>query len=466
MTELYAWGLHPSAGYYKHPPLGALIVGAWFQLFPPSDLNFHLLAMCNAALALYAVDLIGRRYLTGDKRIVALLFLLLTPFFQFHAQRFASNQTLLSTWPIATFCFLRAYQTCREYRGLVWAAAAGLAAALAMLGKYYSIFLIVSFALAAVMHPRRLEYLGSPSPGISIVVGGLVLVPHVEWLFANDFLPFSYAMAVHGGETLAYVLYKDFVYLIEGVAYVGVLLAIYWIAVRPDKATLRETFWPADPDGQMLVVLLAVPLILPAIVAPFISAVLTPLWTMSAWFLLPIILLRPAAAKLTRVSAIRITALIVAITIGALAAAPWLAWRYHVESGSNDREYYRAVAAQISDAWHMANARPLQIVMGAYDLVAAVTFYSLDHPDSVPNFDLKAAPWVTSDRLQREGWAAVCLADDQGCLDEARRLSEGKTDVQYINFATTSRYLGYAGRLARFTFVLIGPQPLPRVPVR
>ena len=49
MLEAYAWGLHPSAGYYKHPPLSGLIAGAWFSLFPPRDWAFHLLAMTNAA---------------------------------------------------------------------------------------------------------------------------------------------------------------------------------------------------------------------------------------------------------------------------------------------------------------------------------------------------------------------------------------------------------------------------------
>src|SRR5579862_6256251 len=101
LLEVYAWGLHPAAGYYKHPPLGALMAAAWFSVFPPTDWAFHLLAMVNAAIGLYAVSLIARRYLTGDKFLTVLLLLLLTPFYQFHGQRFASNQTLLSTWPIS-----------------------------------------------------------------------------------------------------------------------------------------------------------------------------------------------------------------------------------------------------------------------------------------------------------------------------------------------------------------------------
>src|ERR1700677_172021 len=79
MLQAYAWGLHPSAGYDHRAPLYALMVGAWFSVFPPIDWGFHLLAIANAAVGLFATDLIARRQLTGDKRIVVLLLLLLTP---------------------------------------------------------------------------------------------------------------------------------------------------------------------------------------------------------------------------------------------------------------------------------------------------------------------------------------------------------------------------------------------------
>jgi len=439
LVEVYAWGLHPSAGYYKQPPLCGLMAAAWFSLFPPTDWAFHLLAMTNAAAGLFATDLIARRYLSGDKRIVVLLLLLLTPFYQFHGQRFASSQTLLSTWPIATYCFLRAFET----RGQVWSAAAGAAAALAMLGKYYSIFLIAGFLAAVLAHPGRSTYLKSSSPWISAIVGGGVLAPHIQWLFATGFTTFTYATALHAGASLAQVLWKDAVYLVEAVAYVGVLVAVYWIAVRPDRQTLRETMWPPDADGRMLVILLAVPLVLPAVVAPFIGAVLTPLWTMSAWFLLPIVLLRPNAANLTRVAAIRIAALAVTITLGSLAVAPWLASHRHDDGTQEGREYYRSVGAEITSTWHRAIGLPLRIVMGDLYLASAVTFYSPDHPDSLPGFEPgSAAPWVTPARLASEGWGAICNADDNNCVDAARQRTAGRVDVQFITYSTTNRYLG------------------------
>jgi hypothetical protein len=193
---------------------------------------------------------------------------------------------------------------------------------------------------------------------------------------------------------------------------------------------------------------------------------LTPVWTMSAWFLLPVVLLRPQVAKPTRIAAIRITALVAGTTLCALIAAPWLAWRIHLAGTKEGREYYRQISAQVTDAWRLATAMPLKIVMGDPNLGAAATFYSPDHPDSVPNFAFAASPWVTSDRLMSDGWVAICTADDQNCVDEARCLTAGRTDVQFINFSTINRYLGRPGRLGRFFFILVAPEAGPRILIR
>jgi 4-amino-4-deoxy-L-arabinose transferase-like glycosyltransferase len=466
LLDAYARGLHPAAGYEGHAPLAALMAAGWFSLFPATDWAFHLLAMVNAAVGLYATDLIARRYLDGDKRIAVLLLLLLTPFYQFVGQRFGADQMLLSTWPIATYCFLRAFET----RGLAWSAGAGAAAALALLGSYYSVFLLAGFVAAVLAHPGRRTYFRSVSPWVSVAAAALALAPHVQWLYATGFASLSELAAAHTGAPLMRALRKDALCVVEGVASVSLLLAVYWLAVRPDRTTLRETIWPADPDGRMLVALLAVPLILPAVVAPFIGTASTPLWTMPAGFLLPIVLLRPKAAELTRVAAIRITALVAAVTILTLAAAPWLAQRTHDAGTLEGREYYRLVSSEITNAWHLGTGLPLRIVMGDRDLASAVTFYSPDHPDAMAGFETASSPaseggkgggWITPDRLAQEGWAAICNADDEKCVAAARQRAAGKSNVQFITYSTTSRYLGKAGKLGRFFFILAAPESKP-----
>ena len=382
MVEAYAWGLHPSAGYYKHPPLSGLAAGAWFLFFPAADWSFHLFAMCNCAIALYAAYLIARRYLEGDKRLVAVLLLLLTPFYQFHGQRFGANQTLISTWPVATYCFIRAFDTFeRSTKGVMWALLAGASAALAVLGKYYSIFLVAGFLAAVLVHPRGRSYLRSWSPWLSAAVGCLVLAPHVFWLFANDFPPFGYALALHGRASAAVSLGADARYLAGCVGYVSVLLVVFWMATRPDRTAVREIIWPSDPDGRMLVTLLAVPLLLPALIAPFISAVLTPLWTMPAWFLLPIVLLRPPAVVLRRTAAAKVAVTVLAVAIAVLFAAPMLAWRNLIAGTKERRQFYALVAKEAGEQWHARTGTPLRIVMGDPYLTLATTFYAADHPE-------------------------------------------------------------------------------------
>ncbi len=457
LTEVYAWGRHPLAGYYKHPPLGALMCAAWFAIFPAADWAFHLLAMVNAAAALYCVDLIARRYLSGDKRLMVLLLLLLTPFYQFHAQRFASNQTLLATWPLAVYCFLRAF----ESRTVGWSLAAGGAVALAMLGKYYSIYLVGGIAIAALTHPKAARYLQSPSPWLSIVGGLLVMAPHLYWLQATGFQPLDYAYGVHGG-TLLPVFLSLGNYLIGAVGYLGLPLALWWLVVRPTRRQLTRILWPPDPERRMLVTLFLGFFLLPPLSAPFLGVLLTSLWTMQIWFLLPIILLAPATVKLPHRAAVRTASgLLVFTVIAVFAIAPVLSWINLTHAGSG-RPYYKQLSAAVMQAWHASVGSPLIIVLGDTDLAAAVTFYDPDHPDSVPYHVLSKAPWVTPERLTLEGWAAVCATEDPGCIGAAERRAIGRPRARRSTIEIVPRLFGFVGKPSRFTIFVVPPQALAR----
>ena len=146
VLETWSFGRTWQWGNHKHPPLLGWVVYLWTSVFPLTDWSFQLLAMINSAIALWSVDLISRHFVRGEKRIVVLLMLMLLPVYQFHAQRFNANAILLATWPLATYCFLRSFETL----DLRWAAAAGVTAAFAMLGKYYSVFLVGGFIAAAI----------------------------------------------------------------------------------------------------------------------------------------------------------------------------------------------------------------------------------------------------------------------------------------------------------------------------
>src|SRR4051794_39737357 len=194
MSEQFVLAHELAFGYPKHPPLTMLVVCAWFTVFPAADWAYYLLAIANAALALWIAWRLSARFLTGDRRVLGLALLTLVPFFNFHALKFNSNTVLMPLWAGTTLLFLRSFETHRALD----AALAGLCAAAAMYGKYWSAVLLLGLVIAALAHPRRASYFRSPAPWITVLAGGAAIAPHAHWLMANDFLPFSYAVFVHG----------------------------------------------------------------------------------------------------------------------------------------------------------------------------------------------------------------------------------------------------------------------------
>jgi 4-amino-4-deoxy-L-arabinose transferase-like glycosyltransferase len=454
LLETYAWSLHPSAGYYKHPPLVAFAPMVWFSVFPSADWAFHLLALTNAAIALFAVDLIARRYLTNDKRLLVLILLLLTPFYQFHGQRISTNQLLLSTWPIATYFFLRAFET----RGALWSAAAGAMAAVAMLGKYYSIYLVAALVIAALAHPARWTYLKSKSPWISMAAGLIVLAPHLHWLLTQGGGPFAYAYSVHGSVSTATLIGKAGSYMAGAIGYVVLPVIAYLLVTRPKPRDVIHALWPQDPNRRQLVVLLAAMILLPPVTAPLMGLQLSSLWTMSAWFLLPIVLLAPAEIQIPRSHLAAAAMTVTVVTVGALIAAPAVAWQRHVNGNKEGRAYYRLVSEDLTKEWSRLTPKPLRIVLSTFDLAVAVTFYGPSHPDSAPYFAVQTSPWITTDRMKQEGWAMLCPVADADCLAaiDRRRSSEPRSVRSEIE--VTRYLLGRPSQPARFTALLIPPQ--------
>lgn len=454
LLEVFAWSQNPAAGY-KHPPLAGLVATAWFAVFPIADWSFHLLAMVNAAVAFFAIDLIARRYLDGDKRLVVLLLLLLTPLYQFHGQRFSTNQVLLSTWPIATYCFLRSFET----RTLAWSAAAGAAAALAMLGKYYSILLIIAFVIAALTDPRRLDYLRSPAPWVAALVGLVVLAPHLQWFLNTGGKTLYYAQRVHGGESTIALVWDVMSSTMSAAGYVLVLLAAYVLIVRPDRRALAATLWPADPGRRMLIVLFALPLLLPLLVMPLAGIKFSALWTLPAWFLLPIILLSPPQAVVRRLDAVRLAFVVLCVGLASLVASPAVAWTRFVQEQGKPRVHYAAVSRELTRVWRDAVNQPLTLVASSTEFANAAAFYSPDHPRSWDLAEPQLTPWIAEAAPPRNGWAAICPAREELCFNLVDRAAKHAAGVTRVEFDHAAAFFGRRGPSKRFVFVLVPPGP-------
>lgn len=453
MAEMVAWSRELAFGYPKHPPLAAWIVAAWFAVFPVSDWAFYLLAMMVAASALWLAWRLAGDYLDGDKRAAGFALLMLIPFFNFQALKFNANTVLLPLWAATALCFLRSYET----RSAAWAALAGLCAAGAMLGKYWSVFLLAGLGVAALIDRRRAVYFRSAAPWITVAVGAVALLPHIVWLAQHDFVAFSYAAAGHV-RSFASAVVGVAGYLLGALGYVAVPLLLGLAAARPGRPALIDTLWPSTPQRHLAAVAFWAPLLLPAVIAPWFSIEITSLWTMSAWTLLPVVLLSSPQVALNRQAVVAIVAFAVVLPPLMVAAAPMVATAVHRAGVTPAAAHARLLAERVTHEWRQTIREPLRLVGGDQALAYGVAFYLPDRPSTFPDFDRRSAPWADDTRVEREGVAIVCFAESAQCVTGAAARASAVPASRRIEVEVSRSYVGAPGGPGRYVIVTIPPR--------
>ena len=453
MAELAAWSRDFAFGYSKHPPLAAWLVRAWFTLFPAADWAYYLLAITVVTIALWITWRLFAHYLDGEKRVVALALLTLIPFFNFHALKFNPNTVLLPLWAVTTLWFIRSF----ESRNRVDAALAGLGAAACMMGKYWSIFLLAGLGLAALIDPRRGTYFRSSAPWITIAAGAIALVPHLVWLVANDFLPFSYAMAAHGTGSFGTIAMRAAGYLGGGIGYVALPVLLALAVARPSGAALADTLIPNTPERRLAATAFWLPLLLPALLAPLFGIEINSLWTMSAWTLLPVVLLASPLIAVARAAAAWVVMIAMALPIVLLAASPFIASRINRGGVAPQAAHGKLVAERIARVWHEATPRPLQFVGGDAVLTYAAAFYLPEKPLTFPELNERISPWIDQAKLARAGIALVCVLADRQCVQMIE--AHAGTSGRRFEIEIAREYLGSAGPSERYLIIIVPPRP-------
>ncbi len=456
MGEMVAWSREVTWGTPKHPPLGAWLVRAWFSVFPLADWSYYLFAMVVATVALWIAWRIAGRYLDAEKRVVGLALLTLVPFFNFHALKYNANTVMLPLWAATTALFLRSYET--RSRGL--AALAGLAAAAAMLGKYWSVVLLLGLGLAAIIDRRRAAYFRSSAPWITIAAGLAGLAPHIAWLYAHDFTPFAYAMDTHPG-TLLECLWSGANYVIGAAAYVAAPVVLAGLAAWPAPATLRDVVWPVAPDRRLAVLAFALPLALPTVFALAAHEVVTSLWAIAGMTLLPVVLLSSPPIVMPRIAVRRIVGVAIALPLIALALSPLIAWVIHRQGVPNYATHYSGLARAVEKAWRDTTDRPLRFVGSYNNVLYGVLFYLPADVAPLEIVNPPITPWINDAQVARDGIALACPVAETMCVQALEaRAARGpvgrRTEVEI-----TRRYFCTDDKPDRFVIVTIRPRDSP-----
>jgi 4-amino-4-deoxy-L-arabinose transferase-like glycosyltransferase len=453
MTEIVAWSRHLALGYSKHPPLAPYLARAWFSVFPYADWSFYLLAIAAASLTLWIAWRIALRYLDGSKALAATLLLTFLPFFNFHALKFNANTVLMPTWAATTWWFLISYET----RSRVFAVLAGVGAGLAMLGKYWSVILLLGLGIAALLNRRRAAYFRSSAPYLTVASGALVIAPHVIWMIDSNFAPLRYATGGHAAKPLGEVLASAVGYLGGVVAFAALPLALVAILLRPSLAAAADTYLPSSPERRLQAAVLWLPLLGPALLAPFGATVINSIWSMPAWTLFGIVFVSSPLIEVSRRALQNLLACAILAPALFIAAAPGVA--YFVQRGGLPpwQQHLSLLAPQVDRLWRETTSAPLSLVCGETGFANGVAFYSRAHP-SVCDSPIAFAGnrMRRDDAIIRNGVAIVC-PETAECAAAIDRLSGGAATKRRTVELSRS-FMGLSSPPSRYLIAAIPPQ--------
>ena len=232
--EALAWGSNLDWGFNKHPPMSAFFLEIFFTIFGPQDWVYYLLSQIFVIFSFLVVFKLSIEIF--NNKLLAILSVLLLEgifFYNFTTPEFNVNVCQLPFWALTVYFSFKIFN--QRQVSTKDSILLGCFAAFGFLSKYLFIYLIISvfilfFYLIFVLKDRKFnfKYL------ISIEVFFVLLVPHLVWLFNNDFVTVTYGLARTGVEQSSFIDHFKFpiIFLIKQILLILPFLVLTFILIK------------------------------------------------------------------------------------------------------------------------------------------------------------------------------------------------------------------------------------------
>ncbi len=446
-AEAFVWGRQFEWGYWKHPPFWAWVAGLWFIVFPHNIWAVAFLDAMNSGIGLIGAWNLSGCFLSGERRVVAIALLLLTPLYTFLSFKYNANSIFLSLWPWTAFFFVRAIERNKLRDAILFGTLAGLD----MLSKYYAVLLLITCLAAALMHPACKRFFHSALPWTAIAVAALVFVPHAVWLAHNNYLPIVYLLS-ETGHSFGFLMNQLLELIAECVAYNILAAALVMIVTATGPRSWFAVFRTRKPEDHMefLLVLALLPAVLTLVFSVLLEVTISENTMVGIFCLMPVVFLKLAQPHETQRLLRTAIVCVGAISATALAVSPVVA-----SFGPRDSEIDHFIAKQAQSVWKRNTQKPLLYISGAEPWAEEVIYYIPERPQEFINYSFADAPWVTRSVIREAGFVAICPVQDRGCLAQARAVAPGRIVQQRLG---ALNHWGSGGK-SRENIVIIAALP-------
>ena len=191
--EALAWGSSLDWGFNKHPPMSALFVEIFYQIFGSNDWAYYLLSQLLVIITFFIIYKFSYNFFKIKTLSLISIFLLEgIYFYNFTTPEFNVNVCQLPFWALTVYFAWKIYD--KKNFDVKDCILLGIFSAFGFLSKYLFITLLISiFLLFVYMFFKKrkkfdFKYL------VSLEVFMVLLLPHLIWLFYNDFITIKYAL--------------------------------------------------------------------------------------------------------------------------------------------------------------------------------------------------------------------------------------------------------------------------------
>ena len=357
--EALAWGSNLDWGFNKHPPLSAFFPEVFFQIFGPQDWAYYFLSQIFVVISFFIIFKLSQEILNdGTLSLLSVFLIEGIYFYNFTTPEFNVNVCQLPFWCLTVYYTWKIYNS--KKIELYDCILLGAAAAFGILSKYLFIYLLVAidllFAYLIFFKKSKkfdFKYL------VSLEVFFVILIPHIIWLFNNDFITIKYGFARAGldeGQIMNHLKYP----LIFTLKQIGILipfLILVWLLVKkiPKKFNLK------DEKLLFLIFINVVPIVLVFMTALITGSKIRTMW-MTPFYLffgtLFIYLLK------TQINIKKLNSFLIGF-IFLFLLSPIL-YGYVSISQTDKRTDYpgKDIAIKVQMAWHEQHDEPIKYVLG------------------------------------------------------------------------------------------------------
>ena len=274
--EALAWGSNFDWGFTKHPPMSAFFVEFFYMIFGSQDWSYYFLSQIFVIFSFLIVFKLSEEIL--NNRTLSFFSVLLLEgiyFYNFTTPEFNVNVCQLPFWALTVYFSWKIFNQKRlDTKDFILL---GIFSALGFLSKYLFIYLLISLILLFIylvyfLKDRKFDF----KYLISIEVFLVLLIPHIIWLFNNEFITLTYGLERAGVENPNIIDHLKFpvIFLIKQIAILIPFLILIFLLIKKIKINLNTK----DKNLIFLIFINLMPIILMFITSLLFGSKIRTMW--------------------------------------------------------------------------------------------------------------------------------------------------------------------------------------------